>query len=511
MEKTLAKQSDFLKLKYKFFINRIVTYFSFLLIPIWLQQTQTVNFLMQSIILIMYMSFMVGQWYMFGKEIDHRLKIYYRVNSSMDRTLYRIFMGSMIMMFLFSLVSLFPTTIVNYFFWTFFGVFGVFYSWPTRGKVIEDSMTNQFGEIKFLDSFEKTVFLLSALTFAISLPELPMFENIEALKIYFDPNEKVSGLMWSYLSVLYHPFIAYPKLYNLIWSFHFYFFGIGFYLVALYGLLRHFVSRRLSMLGLFSVISTWSFAKILSNDYFNSITTTSSLLWVWSVLWATNSATYRSGLFTGLICTYLTVINGINILLFPLTLILFYFFLFNGQTPWFKRQWVKYNIFGFVISLLVLSSSFSSLNFDFSFNLTLLQNEFIELIYRKAFFVIAPIGFVLSLIFLIKKTNSLFTVVSFDVFKLKEIMFCIVSLLLMGMIFNVSFIKGFSLIWILSFFALIPLEWIFQSISRLRSKRNLIYALYILVCLLDSHLENRIRIIGKMFLDEDLLKYLIQL
>ena len=107
---------------------------------------------------------------------------------------------------------------------------GIFYSWPTRGKIIEDSMTNQFGEMKFLDSFERTVFVLSIITLLFSLPELPLFENIDALKIYLDPTENVSEVFWNYLSILYIPFQNYPRLYNLAWSFHFYFFGMGFFL-----------------------------------------------------------------------------------------------------------------------------------------------------------------------------------------------------------------------------------------------------------------------------------------
>ncbi len=65
--------------------------------------------------------------------------------------------------------------------------------------------------------------------------------------------------------------------------------------------------------------------------------------------------------------------------------------------------------------------------------------------------------------------------------------------------------------WVLTVFSLIPLEWIFQSISRLRSKRNAIYALYILVCLLDSHFEGRVRIIGKMFLEDEIFKFINQI
>jgi hypothetical protein len=55
------------------------------------------------------------------------------------------------------------------------------------------------------------------------------------------------------------------------------------------------------------------------------------------------------------------------------------------------------------------------------------------------------------------------------------------------------------MIWVLSFLSLIPIELIFQSISRLRSKRNMIYLIYILICLLDSHFEGRVKIFLKIF------------
>jgi hypothetical protein len=510
MDKTLVKRSDFLKVKYKFFINRIVMYFSFLLFPVWLQQTQTLNLLIQTLVLIIYMIFMGGQWYLLGKEIDYRLKIFYRVNSSMDRTIYRIFMGGMITLILFNVLSFFPPEIIKYSFWAGFVTLGLFYSWPTRGKIIEESMTNQFNEIKFLDSFEKTVFLLSCLTFIISLPELPMFENTEALKLFFDPNQKLSGTFWNFLSVVYLPFVSYPKLYNLIWSLHFYFFGMGFFLVAFYGILRHFVSRRLSILGLFSVISTWSFSRILGTDYFSSMSTTAILVWTWSVLWATRSGTYRSGLLIGFVSAYITMINGMNFILFPITLIAFFFYFLKDQTIWYRRQWIKYTILGGVISLGTCVSNLDynalTVNMDYS----ILKEHLFDLIYRKAFFVIAPIGVVLSFIYLLKNKTLQLTLVNFDAKKFHEIFFCIVSMYIIGLIFNPDFLKDFSQMWVLAFFSLIPLEWIFQSISRLRSKRNLIYAMYILVCVLDSHLENRIRIIGKMFLNEENLKHLIQ-
>ena len=75
MDKTLVKKSDILKVKYKFFINRLVTYFSFLLIPLWIQTTLEMNLALQSVILVLYILFIGGQWYLLGKEIDHRFGI----------------------------------------------------------------------------------------------------------------------------------------------------------------------------------------------------------------------------------------------------------------------------------------------------------------------------------------------------------------------------------------------------------------------------------------------------
>ena len=408
MDKTLLKKSDFAKIKYKFFINRILIYFSFLCIPIWIQKTLGMNLATQSVILLMYMGFMTGQSYLLGKEIDHRLRIYYRANSSMERIIYRVIMGSIAMLFLFNIFSLFPIKIVSILFWIFFSVLGLFYSWPTRGKIIEESMMGQFGEIKFLDSFERTILILSGLTFLISLPELPLFQNIDALKIYFDPQMEVSNLLWNYLSTLYVPFKNFPKLYNLIWSFHFYFIGMGTFLLVFYCFLRYFFSRRLSMLGVFSVLSTWSYSRILNEDYFATISTTVPLLWVWSLMWSSRSNTYRSGLFTGLITSYLVIINSINIILFPVGLFFTYKFFLSTKTTWYKKQWIKYNILGLVIAMVVMSSQVESINFSLN-NLRFGYDTLFDYIYRKAFYVVSPIGVGLILAYVFNKSGAMFT------------------------------------------------------------------------------------------------------
>ena len=165
---------------------------------------------------------------------------------------------------------------------------------------------------------------------------------------------------------------------------------------------------------------------------------------------------------------------------------------------------------GVMISISIFFVSFDNLNLEYM-NTSLLVENTADYIYRKAFFAIAPIGLILALMYLANRSRMFFTYVNFDQNKFREVIFGILALLTVGILINPSLISGFSIIWMLSFFALIPIEWIFQSISRLRSKRNLIYAMYILVCLLDSHLENRFRIIGKMFLEIESFKYFIQL
>ena len=139
MDKALVKKSDILKLKYKFFLNRIVTYFSFLLLPVLIQKTEQLALFTQSLILLVYILFLGSQWYLFGKELDHRLKIYYKANSSLERIIYRVLLGNIGLILLFNIFSLLPSAFLGGVFWGFFICLGIFYSWPTRGKIIEET------------------------------------------------------------------------------------------------------------------------------------------------------------------------------------------------------------------------------------------------------------------------------------------------------------------------------------------------------------------------------------
>jgi hypothetical protein len=499
MEETLAKNSNIIFLKSKFFIYRLVIYFSFLLIPIWIQKSQDLEFAWKSLLMLFYMMFMASQWYLLGKEIDHRLKIYFRANSSIDRILYRLILGSVFIMILFNFVSLFPTSWIKHFFWGFWVVLGLFYSWPTRGKIIEESVSTQFTEYRFLDSFEKTVLFSTVILFLISFPTFTFYSNLESLKLVIDPNEKTSDFFWNFLSINYFPFKKYTVLMNLAWSMHGYFVNLIFYLFAFYGILRFFFSRRSSILGCFALLSTWSIGLILDKNPYSGLQTTFSCLWVWGILWTVKSSTYRSGLMFGLLCYLGVLINYSFAVLFPISLALLYLVFLRQKTTWYRNQFIRYNLLGIILSIIALLYQL-----DFSFagnglNIIQLKSYLVNLIARKAFFSLSIFGVIMLLALYFPKLVNKLTIFKLERDQLKDLIILFITILVTGYFFHRDLIKGFGFLWCIVFLSLIPLEWIFQTTSRFRSKRNVIYAIYVIICLLDSHAEVRARLAHKFF------------
>jgi hypothetical protein len=446
---SLANKSGIIKLKSKFFLNRALTYFSFLLIPLFLPQAKGVSTALQTLLMLLYVIFMSAQWYLLGKEIDHRLKIYFRANSSIDRILYRLVLGYIILLIYFNMINLLPEFAHQSFFWGTWIVLGLFYSWPTRGKIIEESVTSQLEEFKFLDSFERTVTGMSLIMFLVSIPEIASFGNIEVIKLYFDPNESFHGQFWNFLNINYLPFRAYPKLFSLSWSLHFYFVGMGFYLLSLYGILRFFVSRRLSILGVFAALSTWSFVKILEFDVNASVTTTFSILWIWSLMFCTKSSTYRAGLFIGLVNYLGCLLNPSYIVLLPIQLILIYLFLIRERTKWYRKQTLKYSIMGSFLSIIAFFSHgeekkfFNQLKFD---ELLSMVGTYLE---QKAFFWLSAFGLILAIMYSFTKMRiKFFNGLRLDVFKLNELMISISIIVILSLVLEKDLLRFFGLIWI---------------------------------------------------------------
>ena len=498
MENTLVNGSNIIKLKWKFFTYRIVSYFSFLLIPVYIQKGMHIPLWLMAIMMTLYILFIVSQWFLLGKEIDHRLKIYFRVNSSIDRVVYRLLLGMFFFVMLFNLINLMDSKWIYNSYWITWAVLGLFYSWPTRGKIIQESVSTNFGEFKFLDNFEKTLVGMILIIFIFSLPDLPPLVNMEMLKLYYDPFDKMGNPVWNFLLINYYPFHSYPELFRMGWSLHFYLVGVGMFLLVLYAFLRFFVSRRLSLLGVFAFVTSWSFSKTLYNNIEFTMLTTYSLIWVWSMLWVTKSSTYRAGLFMGLVSFWGSLLNTnfAFLVFFQVGALLFIFL--RDRTIWFKRQLLKYALFGIVLTVFRLLSHSDLIEPLHSIDLSVFKQLGLE-VERKGFFIMAIFGAAISVAKYFRPNLVIFKEFQMERESLSIFLVSFALYILLSLFWENSLTIGFALIWPLAFLSMIPLEFLFQSLSRMRSRRNMIYVLYILICLLDSHFEGRVKIFLKIF------------
>ena len=128
-----------------------------------------------------------------------------------------------------------------------------------------------------------------------------------------------------------------------------------------------------------------------------------------------------------------------------------------------------------------------------------LGNYLTSVIKRKAFYALSFIGLVTFIVMIIKPRNKLFSQMTLDQKRMAEFLILTIMVILMGLFVDKDMVRSFGLLWLIVFLSLLPLEWIFQSISRLRSRRNFIYMIYVLVCLLDSHFEGRIRLVYNFY------------
>lgn len=489
-------QKNLVFLKSKFFLARGLIYFSFLLVPILIEKSNSLNQIFKYFSMWPYILFMIGQWFLLGKEIDYRLKIYYKINSSIDRIVYRLHLGMLISLIYFNLMALLPASIIQYFFWGTWVISGLFYSWPTRGKIIKESVSTHLYEYKYLDKFEKTLLLLSFIMFVVSVPQIPAFLDIEAIKLYLDPHQSFNGAFWNFTEILLYPFINHPEIYRLgLFSF-FYLIGSGGLLLTFYAFMRYFVSRRSAILAVFALLSSWSFSKILANNLGDAIFTTFSLVWIWSLMWSVKSSTYRSGLYLGLVGVWGVLINIDFFYIFVAQLLLIQFIFLSKRTNWYKRQFFKYVLFGFIIALVIFI--FNQRSFLLKMPSLSMFEGLWEIVDRKAFFVMSFLGVPLFLIKTLTGWHPLNEKFILPQNRAYELLFYILSLMALSLFLPISLLKSFTLMWMITFFSILPLELIFQSIRKLRSKRNMIYLVYILICLLDSHFEGRVKILMRL-------------
>ncbi len=486
-------------LKSRFFFTRTLIYFSFFLIPIYVQKSLVLPPSLKALLMMLYCSFMLGQWFLLGKEIDHRLKIYFEVNSSVDRIVYRLLLGMTFVILVYNILDIFTYKWSINFFWFFWILCGLYYSWPTRGKIIEESVISHFVDIKYLDSFEKTLLFLIVLFFIFSLPLYPDVKNMEALITYVKEVQPLSNFIWTFLKINFLPFYKYFSLFKIGFFTFFYFVFVGLFLFIFYSLLRHFFARRLALLGVFAVLSSWSFSKILSSDLILSHFSVFSVIWVWAGLWIIKSSTYKSGLFLGTIGFLASLLDPRYSLLIIFHFSICHLLFLNKKTKWFRKQFYKYFSFGFFSSLLTL------LFYNFlldgggksteKMSISKLWKNILFEINEKAVFSLSLIGIVILIVnYIFPKMEKLGISFFIDIKKMTVVLVSLGVLFCYGLFVSPELIKGLGIIWPVVLFCLIPIEFIFQLSSRFRSNRNIIYLMYILICLLDSHFEGRIKI-----------------
>lgn len=202
-------------------------------------------------------------------------------------------------------------------------------------------------------------------------------------------------------------------------------------------------------------------------------------------------------LFLGLVNYLGVVYNQFYFLLVFLQVGLLYRFFLWDKTSWYKKQMIKYALFGMIFCLsLFLTNTYkydSLTRLDFSY-----ISEIFRYLDQKAIFSLSFIGLVVVLLKMFGK-GRIAKEMQFPVERLNLLFSCLGVLLVYAIVFDKHLISSFSALWMFSFLSLIPLELLFQGISRLRSKRNMIYLIYILICLLDSHFEGRVKIFLRMF------------
>jgi hypothetical protein len=165
----------------------------------------------------------------------------------------------------------------------------------------------------------------------------------------------------------------------------------------------------------------------------------------------------------------------------------------KSKTKWYRRQLIKYASGGILFAIILAVTGSSDVLQIRPSHLSSWFNNLATLIDQKAFYTLFFIGMIFLVLRLNENIKQRMSELKIEDVKILQIFSIYLIITVYGLVFEPMFVVGFSSIWVLAFLALLPLEWIFQSISRLRSRRNMIYVIYIMVCLLDSHFEGRVK------------------
>jgi len=481
--------------KWQFFLQRFFLYFGFLLIPLWMNRVVETTPLFQLGVLLSYIVFLFAQFYLLAKEVDHRLKISVRAQSSTERILYRLVIGQSFFLLYFFLLNYIPQGIYHHFFWATWAIMGVFYSWPTRGKIIQEGIASDLHEFRFLDGFEKTILVLLVSTCILSIPSVPRFESLETLRLFLDSKERMSDFYFNFIGHVLFPFNKFSSLYFYGWSVYLYLISTTLFLLASYCLFRFFFSRRLSLLGLYALVSSWAFSKNLQINFFLLLLGAFAVLYIWSLYWASRAGNYRSGLIVGSVLLWGVWLDHSLFLLWPVSVLYFWFWGLRHTHLWYKQHFFKYTLFSFFMSLLVLLDHGVGIKLTNRDDWESLGHALKFVFEQKSFLYISIVGLVLLLLAKIYPWLDRQAKFINQEKKFSDLIIIAFILILVGLVFSQELIGSYLFLMILGFFSLIPLEILFRHLQSLRSQRNLIYLIYILICLVDSHLEGRVKIL----------------
>ena len=486
--------------KSRFFLTRLITYFSLLLLPVWIPKLLPMHPIFHYVLICLYLMFLFSQWYLLAKEIDYRFKIHVKTNSSMERTLYRLLVGQTFMIFYFSVIGFIPHSLVHHFFWGTWVVLGLYYSWPTRGKIIQESVSTDFSEYRFLDSFEKTTLFLLILTVMISVPFIPSFDSTTVLKLYVDPKSYLHNSFWSYLHLVFFPFQKFPKLLNLSYVLYLYFVSAIMLLLSFYSLMRHFVSRRLCLYGAYVITSCWAFSKTMQINFLEILFSTATLVWLWSTFWSLRSGNYRAGLIVGMISALVSMYHPVFYFLYWIQVLFLFHLSRDSFTWWFKQQMFRYTTLGGIYAFFIFlthqdhQSYFGAMGQWMDW-----YRPYFDTIFSKSIFAILPVALVL---FFVKRRVIMESRIwknfsgnhrSYDLFIL-----CVLSYVL-ALVFFPPIFGAYMLLVVITCICLFPLEHIFSFVQHSKSRRNMIFLSYLLMCLLDSNMEGRVKILISQF------------
>jgi hypothetical protein len=175
-----------------------------------------------------------------------------------------------------------------------------------------------------------------------------------------------------------------------------------------------------------------------------------------------------------------------------LMVVIVVFAIWKIRTRWFCYKFIRYTFLGIFLSLVahLMRGSFEIESFKLSFDLLLSAWTNIE---KKGFFVIAFIGIAIFIFNLFNQLVMKRIENSAERVKYYYLLVLVSIFAILAMIYPFNMAKGLTLLWLLTFFSIYPIEKLFGVMSKYRSKRNLVYLCYIILAILDSRLESRIK------------------